>query len=290
MSTLQYNYKIYNDEYFDNLRVGNLTAQTGNFQTLSSVNGNIQNLSVSGLTIGASGATQITSISQLIGATGASGLQGATGPAGGGVSVSDISLFNSGFSFAQVSGGDDIARGVLLNSSFDGTTTSSDFGRLGKGSSTSDLSTTFPTTATTYPLITLNDTSMFFNIAPRDLTITHIEFEVSNPGTIQFTSLTSLTATLTASVAIYTEDLDSTTSPPTYTRALEGSVILLNNQEIITPNIAAGTFRLAGSADGVVTLVAGQTFAVVLRMEVSTPSGTATVRGFLGATVSLIIV
>lgn len=49
---VQFNYKTYNDEYFDNLRVGNLTAQSIttqgiDTQTFSAVNGSFTNLTVS---------------------------------------------------------------------------------------------------------------------------------------------------------------------------------------------------------------------------------------------------
>ena len=75
MSSLQYNYKIYNDEYFDNLRVGNLTAQTANIGSISA-----SGLSLSSLTLGAS---TITDFSQITGGgVGATGATGPTGPAG----------------------------------------------------------------------------------------------------------------------------------------------------------------------------------------------------------------
>lgn len=72
-SLLRYNYKIYNDEYFDNLRVGNLTADSLNVNGLLTATG----FSASGITLAG---TTVTNFSQLGAAS--TGATGAVGPAG----------------------------------------------------------------------------------------------------------------------------------------------------------------------------------------------------------------
>lgn len=295
MTTLQYNYKIYNDEYFDNLRVGNLTASNVNTQTLTTGSATISGtLTVSGLSLGA---TTITDFSQIgggsTGATGASGLQGATGPsgvgatgatgpAGTGTPFIGVLEYNTGFgTYSNTNLETVTTRGIPLNATnLSGGSTS--FGIVGKGESRR-VPDAEGQTQSVDPVIQLeNDTSTLINIAPRDMLVTGLTFEVSNPGPVvvnQNRTSPSTTSTLFVEVTLYVEDLDFVINNPGadpnfvyYTRTdLSGSVVLVSDVDQENDNVypAYTLARQQASDTGAILITLGTTYMIMANLRLA---------------------